>query len=648
MNQVLESKLKNLPDNPGVYLMKDASGQIIYVGKARVLKNRVRQYFHSSRKADKVEAMVSHIEDLDYIMTNSEMDALMLESNLIKKYKPQYNILLKDDKSYPYLRVNLKEKYPRITITRRLKKDGARYFGPYMTMSVRDVLETVQSAYPLRSCNLNMERLRKGQRACLNYHIGRCLAPCEGRVEENRYREILEQAMDFLRGNEEDVARIFRERMEDCARREEYESALLYRDRLALLDKLKLKKVAAFSKTVSLDVFAAVSNGSYSCVNMLYVRDGKMLGARNFALSDASLELSDMFRSFLVQFYDQAEIPPEILLNVELSDRDAIEELLHERAGRRVKLSCPRAGERRQLKLMAEKNAGDYLEKAIEKVKRQEDLTVGALQLLQNYLGLESLPRRMECYDISNISGTDKTASMVVFRDGEPDKSAYRRFRIKTVEGSNDFASLHEVLTRRLERAKSGDVSFAELPDLFVIDGGKGQLAYAYDAMRSTGYEIPMISLAKRDEEIYRVGIEEPIRLPKSNLALRLLQRIRDESHRFAITYHRSLRNRRFESELRSIEGIGKVKRASLLRHFKSLEALKRADRAQLMEAEGVGPELADKILAYFAAGKKTPAVLSDETAGASDRPTVNTGSDFSNEKKEGLNDIDSKGDCDD
>lgn len=629
MNQVLESKLKNLPDNPGVYLMKDASGQIIYVGKARVLKNRVRQYFHSSRKADKVEAMVSHIEDLDYIMTNSEMDALMLESNLIKKYKPQYNILLKDDKSYPYLRVNLKEKYPRITITRRLKKDGARYFGPYMTMSVRDVLETVQSAYPLRSCNLNMERLRKGQRACLNYHIGRCLAPCEGRVEENRYREILEQAMDFLRGNEEDVARIFRERMEDCARREEYESALLYRDRLALLDKLKLKKVAAFSKTVSLDVFAAVSNGSYSCVNMLYVRDGKMLGARNFALSDASLDLSDMFRSFLVQFYDQAEIPPEILLNIELSDRDALEELLHERAGRRVRISCPRAGERRQLKLMAEKNAGDYLEKAVEKVKRQEDLTVGALQLLQNYLGLERLPRRMECYDISNISGTDKTASMVVFRDGEPDKSAYRRFRIKTVEGSNDFASLHEVLTRRLERAKSGDVSFAELPDLFVIDGGKGQLAYAYDAMRSTGYEIPMISLAKRDEEIYRVGIEEPIRLPKSNLALRLLQRIRDESHRFAITYHRSLRNRRFESELRSIEGIGKVKRANLLKAFKSLEALKRADRAALMEVEGVGPELADKILAYFAA----KAVGSDKSLRDQDLTSENAPSDFSDEK---------------
>lgn len=612
MNRVLESKLKNLPNNPGVYLMKDASGQIIYVGKARVLKNRVRQYFHSSRKADKVEAMVSHIEDLDYIMTNSEMDALMLESNLIKKYKPQYNILLKDDKSYPYLRVNLKEKYPGITITRRLKKDGARYFGPYMTMSVRDVLETVQSAYPLRSCSLNMERPRKGQRACLNYHIGRCLAPCEGRVDEDRYREILERAMDFLRGNEEDVARIFRERMEDCARREEYESALLYRNRLALLDKLKLKKVAAFSKTVSLDVFAAIGNGSYSCVNMLYVRDGKMLGARNFALSDASFDLSDLLRSFLVQFYDQSEIPPEILLNIELSDRDALEELLRERAGRRVRISCPRAGERRQLKLMAEKNAGDYLEKAVEKVKRQEDLTVGALQLLQNYLGLERQPRRMECYDISNISGTDKTASMVVFKDGEPDKSAYRRFRIKTVEGSNDFASLHEVLTRRLERAKSGDVSFAELPDLFVIDGGKGQLAYAYDAMRSTGYEIPMISLAKRDEEIYRVGIDDPIRLPKSNLALRLLQRIRDESHRFAITYHRSLRNRRFESELCRIEGIGKVKRANLLKAFKSLEALKRADRTALMEVEGVGPELADKILAYFAA----KAVCSDCSGG--------------------------------
>ena len=616
MNPLLESKLKGLPDNPGVYLMKDASGQIIYVGKARVLKNRVRQYFHASRKADKVEAMVSHIVDLDYIMTNSEMDALMLESNLIKKYKPQYNILLKDDKSYPYLRVDLREKFPRITITRKLKKDGARYFGPYMTMSVRDVLDTVQSAYPLRSCNVNMNRLRKGQRACLNYHIGRCLAPCEGRVEEGEYREILERAMDFLRGNEEDVARIFRERMEDCARREEYESAMLYRDRLVLLDKLKLKKVAAFSKSVSLDVFAAVSNGSYSCINMLYVREGKMLGARNFALSDASLDLSDTFRSFLVQFYDRGEIPPEILLNAELSDRDALEELLRERAGRRVKISCPRAGERRQLKLMAEKNAYDYLEKAVEKVRRQEELTVGALQLLQNYLELERLPRRMECYDISNISGTDKTASMVVFKDGEPDKSSYRRFRVKTVEGSNDFASLYEVITRRLERAKQGDISFSELPDLFVIDGGKGQLSYAYEAMRSVGYEIPMVSLAERDEEIFRVGIAEPIRLPKSNLALRLMQRIRDEAHRFAITYHRSLRNRRFESELRRIEGIGKVKRTSLLRRFKSLEAIKRATRDELMSAEGIGPELADKILTYFSA-KASGAAGAEQTTEA-------------------------------
>ncbi len=601
MNDLLAQKLKDLPDSPGVYLMKNAAGQIIYVGKAKVLKNRVRQYFHSGWKGEKTALMVSHIEDLEYVLTHSETDALVLESNLIKKHKPPYNILLKDDKNFPYLRVDLHEPYPAFTVVRKLKKDGARYFGPFLGISVKELLEMLYAAFPLRTCRFNFSAGKKAARPCLNYHLGRCLGPCCFEVPPERYLGEVRRAMRFLEGNDEEIGKIFRERMAAAARNQDFEAAILYRDRLSALEKLGQRKVAALERKVSLDVFAYLSNGVYGVVSALLVREGKIVGARSFPFPEVSLQKSDSLANFLMQYYEDSLPPPEILVDLDLPEAPALEEHFSDLAGRKVKISRPARGKKKSLLDMAGKNTADYLTKTVEKYRHHEEMTAGAVAMLQEILGLDRLPRRMECYDISNISGTDKTASMVVFFDGEPDKAAYRRFRIKTVEGSDDFASLHEVLSRRIRRAEEGeDPSFSVLPDLFVIDGGKGQLSSAYDAMRKFGVDRPMISLAKREEEIWTVGADQPIRLPKSNLALRMLQRIRDEAHRFAITFHRALRNRHLTSELEQIEGIGPAKRKALLQRFHSREEIREATREELMQTPGISGKLADVILAWF------------------------------------------------
>ncbi|MBQ2712113.1 MAG: excinuclease ABC subunit UvrC [Clostridia bacterium] len=593
MNERIAQQLSTLPELPGVYLMHDENDVIIYVGKARVLKNRVRQYFQATQKPIKVQTMVSHIAYFEYVITPSELDALILESNLIKKYKPQYNILLKDDKHYPYLRINRREPFPGITVSRRLKKDGARYFGPYMGVSVKELLELVHAAYPLRSC----ARLESKRRPCLNAHMGRCMAPCTGNVSAEAYAETVDEVIRFLSGNDEGMQRIFTEKMMQAAENEEFETAMLYRDRLKALEKLQQKKHAAFATPVDYDVFGCASNGSETVVNVQYVRKGKLMGARNYTISDASLDNADTLRSFLLQFYrEETDIPQKLLLDISLPDSKEIAAYLTEKMSRRVELHTPQRGVPKELVQTARKNAEDYLYKTMESHRRQEELTTGAMYKLQEYLHLPTPPRRMECYDISHISGTDKTASMVVFFDGAPARADYRRFRIKTVEGSNDFASMYEALSRRLMRAKSGDEAFLPLPDLLIIDGGKVQLQYAREAMQNQGYSIPIVSLAKRDEEIYTTEQEEPLRLDKSNLSLRLMQRIRDEAHRFAITYHRSLRNKRFESALSEIEGIGPKKRAALYKKFHSLEKLKQASVEELAEAEGISSQLAARI----------------------------------------------------
>ncbi len=599
MNDTLTQKLALLPDKPGVYIMLDSDGRIIYVGKARVLKNRVRQYFHlSALKPVKVQNMVDNIADFNYIITASESDALLLEATLIKKHKPKYNILLKDDKNFPFVRIDLKEKYPRVTMTRKLTRDGARYFGPFLNgVSIRELLEIIHLAYPVRSCSLNLEKSRN-TRGCLNSYLGRCLAPCLGNVDEGAYREMIGEVMAFLKGDVDRVEKIFFDKMLRLSQNEEFEQALQYKNRLGILKRLSERKVVSLTRHLNIDAFAVVSNGVYGVVSALFVRDGKIFGARNFESRIEGGE-EDFLRNVLYGYYAKSPVfPDQIILN---RSEEGLEGYFKEAYGERVEVFVPKQGTKKKIVDMAVSNAEEYLSKNVEQIERKELLSVGAAEELTRVLGLPKYARRMECYDISNISGVDKTASMVVCIDGTPAHSLYRRFRIKTVEGSNDFESLKETLTRRMARlAAADDESFSERPDLIIIDGGKGQLSSVMEIMEGLGSDIPVVSLAKREEEIFLPHNPEPLVLPKSSIVLRLFQRIRDEAHRFAITYHRTLRNRRYESVLEEIPGIGKARRLALGKKFPLLDDLKQATPEEIAETEGISKTIAQNIYDYF------------------------------------------------
>lgn len=599
MNDTLTQKLALLPDKPGVYIMLDSDGRIIYVGKARVLKNRVRQYFHlSALKPVKVQNMVDNIADFNYIITASESDALLLEATLIKKHKPKYNILLKDDKNFPFVRIDLKEKYPRVTMTRKLIRDGARYFGPFLNgVSIRELLEIIHLAYPVRSCSLNLEKSRN-TRGCLNSYLGRCLAPCLGNVDEGAYREMIGEVMAFLKGDVDRVEKIFFDKMLRLSQNEEFEQALQYKNRLGILKRLSERKVVSLTRHLNIDAFAVVSNGVYGVVSALFVRDGKIFGARNFESRIEGGE-EDFLRNVLYGYYAKSPVfPDQIILN---RSEEGLEGYFKEAYGERVEVFVPKQGTKKKIVDMAVSNAEEYLSKNVEQIERKELLSVGAAEELTRVLGLPKYARRMECYDISNISGVDKTASMVVCIDGTPAHSLYRRFRIKTVEGSNDFESLKETLTRRMARlAAADDESFSERPDLIIIDGGKGQLSSVMEVMEGLGSDIPVVSLAKREEEIFLPHNPEPLVLPKSSIVLRLFQRIRDEAHRFAITYHRTLRNRRYESVLEEIPGIGKARRLALGKKFPLLDDLKQATPEEIAETEGISKTIAQNIYDYF------------------------------------------------
>ncbi|MDR1093170.1 MAG: excinuclease ABC subunit UvrC [Clostridiales bacterium] len=554
MNDLIREKLQTLPENSGVYIMYDKDGAIIYVGKAVVLKNRVRQYFHAGVKAEKVRRMVEAAADFNYILTPTELDALALESNLIKKHRPKFNILLKDDKARPYIKIDFKRNFPNLEITRRLKKDGARYFGPFFGgINAKDLVELIKAAYPVRTCKLDLDKKApKNRRECLNYHMGYCLAPCTGKAAPDGYRAVLERVAAFLNGKDKDIEEVLRGKMAAAAAREEFETALVCRDRLAVLEKLKSKTVAALPKNIDLDALAYATDDSYSVISVLSVRGGKMMGCENFPIIDASLTVYQALSAFIPQYYAGRKPPAEILLPQEPEESGALAEWLNQTyAGfGRTELAVPKAGVKRRLLETADENARDFLVKSVDDIKRKQDFTLGAVDKLQRELGLRRAPLRIECYDISNISGTDQVASMVVFVNGSASKKEYRRFKIRTVEGSDDFASMKEVLSRRLLRDKSGDERFALPPDLLVIDGGKGQLSSAFAAMRTLGLDYEMISLAKREEEVFLPGESDPRILSKRGNALKLLQRVRDEAHRFAITYHRKLRTKRFEKGL--------------------------------------------------------------------------------------------------
>ena len=595
---VVQEKLKLLPDEPGVYIMLDKDGNVIYVGKARVLKNRVRQYFHSTLKTEKVAAMVANIADFYYIITKSEIDALSLENNLIKKYKPKYNILLKDDKTYPYIKVTVGEKYPAFGISRKLAK-GSRYFGPYMGgVRVKDVLEIVNMAFGVRICSTAIGD--KPKKPCLNYHIHRCAAPCAHLISPEEYGQKVKAAMRFLDGDDADVEQLLREKMQFYAENEEFELALDCRNKLEMLSKIALKRITALKKDINADVVAYVSNNLYSAVNILIVRRGIMQGASTYAVENASAD-SEALTSFLAQYYTRHQLPDELIVQ-DFCESALLGEYLRTAHGKSVTVSMPKQGIRRQLLSMAEKNASEYLEKAIDKIRHKEDMTINACKRLQAILGLSRYPRRMECYDISNISGVDKVGSMVVFIDGEADRDSYRRFKIRTVEGADDFASLREVLARRLSKLGTEEEERFPKPDLVIIDGGKGQLSSVKAIFDETGMtDIDLISLAKREEEIFTLGSRESVRLDKRDYCLQLLQRIRDEAHRFAITFFRNIHSKRsLTSVLAEIPGVGKIKRRALIEKFGTIDRIMRASTEELAQAEGIGEMLAATIKKYF------------------------------------------------
>ena len=599
MNKKIKEKLKTLTTKPGVYVMHDAEGVVIYVGKAKNLKNRVSQYFRSSPKPSKVQAMVDNIDDFEYFITASEMDALALESNLIKKYQPFYNILLKDGKQFPYIKINIKAPYPRLEIVRKVKKDGAKYFGPYFAgLDAREILKTINSAFKIRTCSMKITETSKAKRECLNYSMGLCSAPCTKRISPQEYRREIDKVVNFLNGNDEEIEQILTQKMKNASDNENFEQAIILRDRLKMVEKLKSRIVANLPKNVDKDVFAYHSNGLSGVICVMVVRGGKILGVINYPCFDGELEERQTLFNFIMQYYQNMAVAGEIISSHEIPDQALLENYF----GKKINFISNPHGINKRLLEMADENAEEYLEKYIEKEKIKYNNTMGAIKELKDKLNLKNLPRRMECYDISNISGTNQVCSMVVFKNGEACKKDYRKFKIKKVKGANDFASLQEALKRRLERLKEGrGESFKEKPDLVVIDGGKGQLSAVNEILSEYDFGIDLISLAKKQEEVFVTESLQPKILKKGSVELRLLQRLRDEAHRFAITFHRQVRQKQqTHSELDDIPGVGPKKRDLLLNIFGTSEKIKGSSVEELESVKGINKALAQIIYNFF------------------------------------------------
>ncbi len=598
----IQTKLKNLPAEPGVYIMYDADGNVLYVGKAKILKNRVRQYFHAStNKTEKVLAMLSHVTDFQYIITASETDALSLENTLIKKYTPPYNILLKDGKQYPYIKVDLRSDFPKFVATRKLQKDRCRYFGPITQGGAKAFLEILSSVFPTVTCNNNLTKLPKNFRPCLNYHIGKCCAPCVGKVTKEQYREIVNRAVAFLSGDDREVRDILQQKMMEASEKMQYEQALNYKRYIQLIDKINQQRIVVLSKFVDYDMFAVASNGKNCVVNHTMIRGGKVVFSDNNAITDAGIDEAQTLSSFLAEYCEMVKLCGEIYTNIELPDAVELQQLISEKTGVKTIVYCPKMQDKKRLVDMSYRNAVEYLTKSQTEIDRKYNATQGAVLQLKDLLHLKKLPLRVECYDISNVQGVDKVASMVVFTNGRKDASQYRRFKIRTVEGANDFASMREVLLRRFERMKQDDGVFGKTPDLIVVDGGLGQLDYARQAMEESGAEVQLVSLAKQEELVYTLGTNQPTYLPRNSYALNLLINIRDESHRFAITYFRKLHNKTsIRSVLQDVPGIGEKRRIELHRKFKSMDALKAATVDEISDTPGMTRPVAEALYKFL------------------------------------------------
>ena len=605
----LEEKIRMLPDSPGCYLMKDAEGTIIYVGKAVNLKNRVRSYFRDTEHTPKVAAMISHIDDFDILLCETNLEALMLECNLIKLHKPYYNILLKDDKHYPYLKINLKEPFPRVEITRRMEKDGARYFGPYIGAgAVKQVMEAVRDVFPLRTCRQTLPP-RTEKRPCVNYDIHRCLAPCAGKCPEETYREMMAGVIHFLDGEYKPVIRRLETEMRQAAAEMRYERAAQLRDKIRDVEGLMERQIAQQTDRSEQDLIAVAQDGLDAMIQVLYVRGGRMIGGDHFLLPrEGGEDPGEVIAGFMTQYYEESALIPRNVLCETLPEnvREQMEAWLREKKAAAVTLAVPQRGEKHELVLLAVKNADDALKKRNARRTIREERTVGAARKLADILGMDAFPRRIEGYDISNTQGAQSVASMVVFIDGEPAKKEYRRFRIRTVEGANDFASLKEVLGRRYAHAvrerKEGVEAgkFTDLPDLILIDGGPQQLRFAREAIQELGLTPPpMFGLAEKMEEIWLPDAATPILLDHHTPELQLVQRIRDEAHRFGIIHHRTLRGKAsLHSQLEEIPGIGPARRKALLKAFGSLKAIREADVDALSAVPGMNQPAAETVYA--------------------------------------------------
>ena len=627
----IEDELKKLPSQPGVYLMHDAKDEIIYVGKAISLKNRVRQYFQSSRnKSAKIEQMVSRIARFEYIVTDSEMEALVLECNLIKEHQPRYNTMLKDDKAYPYIKVTVGEDFPRVMLARTMKKDKNRYFGPYTSAgAVKDTIDLIHKLYKIRTCSRNLPRDTGKERPCLNYHIKQCDAPCQGYISKEEYGENIRQVLEFLNGRYDGVLKNLEEKMQAASDAMDFEKAIEYRDLLSSVKQVAQKQKITSSNMEDRDIIAMARDDMDAVVQVFFVREGKLIGRDHFRMSVAAAETKgQILSSFVKQFYAGTPfIPMDLGVQYELEDTELISQWLSARKGQKVRITVPKKGDKERLVELAEKNAALVLIQDNERNKREEMRTIGAMNQVAQWLGLENV-RRMEAFDISNISGYESVGSMVVFENGRPKRSDYRKFRIKTVTGPNDYASMKEVLTRRFthgmeeeKKLKNQGVekefgSFTRFPDLLMMDGGKGQVNIALEVLEQLGLSIPVCGMVKDDSHrtrgLYYQNVEIPV--DRHSEGFRLITRIQDEAHRFAIEYHRSLRSKsQVRSILDEIPGIGETRRKALMRSFQSLDDVREASVEELCQVPGMNRAAAESVYRFFRRKEKEDTVIVDD-----------------------------------
>lgn len=614
----IEEELKKLPSNPGVYLMHDSKDEIIYIGKAISLKNRVKQYFQSSRnKSVKIEQMVSKIERFEYIITDSELEALVLESNLIKEHRPRYNTMLKDDKSYPYIKVTVGEAYPRVLFSRNMKKDKSKYYGPYTSAgAVKDTLELLRKLYKIRTCNRNLPKDIGKERPCLYYHIKQCDAPCQGYISEEEYRQSIDKVIDFLNGNYAELLKDLEKKMQDASLEMNFELAIEYRDLLNSVKQIAQKQKITSSEMEDRDVIAFATEDFDAVVQVFFIRDGKLIGREHFFLSVAPNETnSEIMTSFIKQYYAGTPfIPKELILQEPIEDEEILTEWLSKKREQKVYIRVPKKGQKERLVELAAKNAAMVLEQDKEKIKREELKTIGAMKQISQWLGLSDI-KRVEAFDISNTSGYQSVGSMIVYENGKPKRSDYRKFKIKWVKGPDDYASMDEVLTRRFthgieerKELKEKDMdeefgSFTKFPDLIMMDGGKGQVNAALAVLDKLGLAIPVCGMVKDDNHrtrgLYFNNVE--IEIDRSSEGFKLITRIQDEAHRFAIEYHRSLRGKgQVHSILDEIDGIGPTRRKALMREFKSLENIKEATLEELQNVPGMNRAAAKQVYSFF------------------------------------------------